>query len=140
MLIRIIRIGKKKNSSEVDYYLNKIKFIEVINIKEVKGSNKEFLKHEEGEKLVNKIHGFSIALTEEGTQLDSLSFADLIKKTPDISFIIGGAFGLSEEVKRKADYLLSLSKMTLPHELAYLLLVEQIYRAERILEGHPYHK
>ena len=139
-MIRIIRIGKKKNNLEIDHYLNKIKSIEVITIKEVKETNKEFLKQEEGKKLLDKIQGFTIALSEEGGQLDSHNFADLLKKNPDISFIIGGAFGLSEEVKKRADYLLSLSKMTLPHELAYLILVEQIYRAERILEGHPYHK
>ena len=137
---RIIRIGKNKHNPEIEYYLGKIKFLEVIHIKDDKNTNKELIKVNEGKKLLDKIIGYTVALTEEGNQIDSVSFAKLIEKESDISFIIGGAFGLSEEVKKSANFLLSLSKMTFPHELAYLMLVEQLYRAERILEGHPYQK
>ena len=137
---RIIRIGKNKHNPEIEYYLGKIKFLEVIHIKDDKNTNKELIKVNEGKKLLDKIIGYTVALTEEGNQIDSVSFAKLIEKESDISFIIGGAFGLSDEVKKSANFLLSLSKMTFPHELAYLMLVEQLYRAERILEGHPYHK
>ena len=137
---RIIRIGKNKHNPEIEYYLGKIKFLEVIHIKDDKNTNKELIKVNEGKKLLDKIIGYTVALTEEGIQIDSVSFAKLIEKESDISFIIGGAFGLSDEVKKSANFLLSLSKMTFPHELAYLMLVEQLYRAERILEGHPYHK
>lgn len=139
-LKRIVRIGKNKVHLGIEDYLRKIAAIEVINVKEEKGNNRELIKQKEGEKLLDRVIGYTLALSEEGSQIDSVTFAKMIEKYPDISFIIGGAFGLSEEVKKKADYVLSLSKMTLPHELAYLVLVEQIYRAERILEGHPYHK
>lgn len=139
-MIRVIRVGKTKTKTEIENYLPKIKAIEVITIKEQKGSNQELIKKQEGRKILAKVVGYTIALSEEGIQLDSVSFSDLITKHGDISFIVGGAFGLSDEVKNTANLILSLSKMTLPHELAYLVLIEQIYRAERILEGHPYHK
>ncbi len=137
---RIVRIGKNRHHLEIEDYLKKISDLEVINVKEVKESNKNVIQQDEGKRLLDKVIGYVIALSEEGSQMDSVSFAKMIEKYPDISFIIGGAFGLSEEVKNKANFLLSLSKMTLPHEMAFLVLVEQLYRAERILEGHPYHK
>lgn len=139
-MIRIVRIGKAPKNPDIENYLKKIKFIEVLTIKDEKGNNTELLKSKEGQKLLNKGVGYVIALSEDGEQLDSISFAQKLKELPEVTFIIGGAFGLSQEVKDKADFLLSLSKMTFPHELAFLMLVEQIYRAERILEGHPYHK
>ena len=133
-------MGKNKQNSELEDYLKKIKQIEILTIKEIKGKNADLIKQEEGKKLLLKAKGYVIALTEEGEQLDSIQFSNLLKKQADITFILGGPFGLSQEVKTKANLILSLSKMTLPHELAYLMLVEQIYRAERISEGHPYHK
>jgi 23S rRNA (pseudouridine1915-N3)-methyltransferase len=139
-LIRIKRVGKQKISPEIENYLKKINNIQIITIKEDQNSNSETRKTKEGEKLSNKNVGFIVALSEEGIEMDSVSFALLIKTNPDITFLIGGAFGLSNIVKQKANKILSLSKMTLSHELALLILVEQIYRAERINEGHPYHK
>jgi len=135
-----VRIGKAHRNQEIENYLKKIKSIEVLTIKDEKGNNTELIKQEEGKKLINKVVGYAIALSEDGEQIDSISFAKKLEKIPDVTFIIGGAFGLSKEVKERVDMLLSLSKMTFPHELALLVLVEQIYRAERILEGHPYHK
>lgn len=137
---RIIRIGKNKHNPEIEYYVDKIDSLEVIHVKDDKSTNKELVKKNEGKRILEKVIGYTVALTEEGAQMDSITFAQLIEKQPDITFIIGGAYGLSDEVKKKAVLLLSLSKMTFPHELAYLMLVEQLYRAERILEGHPYHK
>ena len=139
-MIKIIRVGKRKHSYDVDHYVNKIKQIEIITIRENKGKNIDLIKQDEGKKLLTKANGFIIALSEEGEQLDSIEFSKLLEKQVDITFLLGGPFGLSQEVKTKANLLLSLSKMTLPHELAFLILVEQIYRAERISEGHPYHK
>ncbi|HMO01725.1 MAG TPA: 23S rRNA (pseudouridine(1915)-N(3))-methyltransferase RlmH [Oligoflexia bacterium] len=86
-----------------------------------------------------------IALTEKGKMLSSQEFAALFKKlmlqsTNEVAFIIGGASGLSDEALKRADMLLSLSKMTLTHEMARMLLLEQIYRAFCILNNHPYHK
>lgn len=80
-----------------------------------------------------------------GKQFGSGEFAEKIKniglhRTNQLIFIIGGAEGLSERVKKRADFCLSMSKMTLPHQIARLFLVEQIYRAFKILNNEPYHK
>ena len=79
-----------------------------------------------------------IVLDERGKDLTTAQFAKLL--TAPAAFVIGGADGLSAETKAEADTLLRLSAMTLPHALAQLLLVEQIYRAATLLTGHPYHR
>ena len=89
-------------------------------------------------------NSYLITLDEKADQLSSINFADLIKKTsttnPNIDLIIGGAFGLSQNLQKKSNYKLSLGKMTFPHLIVRLLLIEQIYRAQTIIDGHPYHK
>ena len=101
----------------------------------------------EGERILAVLprKSMKIALCVEGKQLSSEEFSSLIKNAensgfPQISFIIGGAFGLSEEVKKVCDFRLSLSKMTFTHRFARILLLEQIYRAENIAAGGKYHK
>lgn len=97
----------------------------------------------EGELLLKSIpYGdFIIAMDEKGKQYSSQEFAANIEKiTQPISFIIGGAYGLSNEIKKKANIMISLSSMTMPHILARLILVEQIYRSYTISQKHPYHK
>lgn len=101
----------------------------------------------EGERILAVLPQKSkkIALCVEGKQLSSEEFSSLIKTAENsgfsqISFIIGGAFGLSEEVKKVCDFHLSLSKMTFTHRMARILLLEQIYRAENIAAGGKYHK
>ena len=82
-----------------------------------------------------------IALDPEGESLSSAELARLLESAgQDVAFYIGGAEGFSEKFKKSADRLLSLSKMTLPHELARVMLLEQLYRAFTILGGHPYAK
>lgn len=86
-----------------------------------------------------------IALAIEGKQLSSEELADYVDRlgiqgTSHIVLIIGGSLGLSKEVLQRADYLLSFSKMTFPHQLMRVVLLEQIYRAYRIISGAPYHK
>jgi|SRR5579871_2110805 len=100
---------------------------------------------EGNQKLLHSTLSYTrIALTEEGTRLSSSEFAkflaDLSLRSSKAAFIIGCAFGLSKEVKESSDYRLSLSAMTLPHRLAFLVACEQIYRAHEILRGSPYHK
>ena len=85
-----------------------------------------------------------IALDERGKTFSSREFATFIKnhlenKARQPCFIIGGAYGLSQEVKNKCEHLISLGPMTFPHELAQTLLMEQLYRAQSILAGSPYH-
>ena len=91
----------------------------------------------------SKANSVKIALTEAGEELNSHQFASLISShlvhARKLDFIIGGAFGLSPAILHNA-YQLSLSRMTMPHQMAKLILLEQIYRAQTILTGHPYHK
>ena len=83
-----------------------------------------------------------IALTEEGNSLASIPFAKYLKAfgSQRLAFVIGGANGIAPEIKDVAHLLLSLSPMTFPHEIARLLLVEQLYRATTIIQGGPYHR
>jgi 23S rRNA (pseudouridine1915-N3)-methyltransferase len=86
-----------------------------------------------------------VAMWERGEQLDSPALAAKLAKLdhegyPEAVFVIGGANGLSPRVLARADWKLGLSKLTLPHQLARVFLVEQLYRAERIRRGEPYHK
>lgn len=86
-----------------------------------------------------------VALDAQGKALESEGFARWLEGMlqsgkPRVSFLIGGAAGLSEEVKRRADYIISLSTLTLPHQMAALVLMEQVYRAFRIMRGEPYHR
>lgn len=84
--------------------------------------------------------GFCIALDERGEELTSLEFAQLLRDKSELSFFIGGAYGLREEFIQGLDFSLSLSRLTLAHQLAKILLLEQIYRAFCIHNNHPYHK
>src|SRR5262245_54741200 len=79
-----------------------------------------------------------IALDEHGRDLTTVQFAELLKS--EATFVIGGPDGLDEAIKRDARLLLRLSSLTLPHALAQVVLMEQIYRAATLLTGHPYHR
>lgn len=101
----------------------------------------------EGERILGKIadREFVIALAIEGEQFPSETFSKLLSDTTvkgvsDITFIIGGSLGLSPAVKKRANLLMSFGKLTLPHQLMRLVLIEQIYRAFMIQQGSPYHK
>jgi 23S rRNA (pseudouridine1915-N3)-methyltransferase len=88
---------------------------------------------------------YTVALDERGKSMTSPEFAELLKKQREsgkaqMIFLIGGADGLSETVRRRADLLLSFGAMTLPHQMIRVLLLEQLYRAATILQGHPYHR
>lgn len=107
----------------------------------------EKVKNVEGEKILSKIKdgAYVIALEIGGKSLDSVAFADkindlMIDGHSNITFVIGGSLGLSQDVLSRADYKLSFSKMTFPHKLMRVILMEQIYRAFRIINKHPYHK
>ncbi len=103
-------------------------------------------KKDEAEKLLAKLGSsdFLIALDEKGKGMDSRAFSLLLEKSRDegraISFVIGGPDGLDQSIKEKADITLSLGSMTWPHQLASVLLMEQIYRALTMIAGHPYHR
>lgn len=109
-------------------------------------ADRERLLGREGDALLRAVGSdCMVALDIGGKQLSSTEFAHWLETHQDrdgspISFVIGGSLGLAEEVKRRARLLLSLGPMTLPHQLARLVVVEQLYRAFTILRGEPYHK
>jgi len=154
--ITIISIGKfSQQDPNRELFLNYQKRLSwKIELKELelKKSNLanlqgDVLKNKEGELLLSKVPNSAtiIALDEKSKMLTSVEFASTIKHygnhgNSNLAFIIGGADGLSEEIKQKADLMLSLSKMTFPHLMIRSFLLEQIYRANTIINNHPYHR
>lgn len=159
MNISIITVGKLKEKylklgiEEYTKRLSSDSKIEIIEVPDEKApeilSDAEMLqvKKKEGERILAKVPADAhvIALAIEGKQKSSEELADTLDKLgtygkSKVTFIIGGSLGLSDEVLRRADDKLSFSKMTFPHQLMRLILVEQVYRAFRIMRGEPYHK
>ncbi len=149
-MITILTVGETKDKNiraQIQEYLKRLSSQKIIlkTVKEEKGNNLEIIKKKEGERLVERIkdNEFVIVLSEEGKLMNSFSFADFLKKKQmekNIVFVLGAAFGLDSAVKKKANFVLSISPMTFPHEIALLLLVEQIYRAHMITSGRNYQK
>ena len=105
------------------------------------------IKDREGERILKSIRddGYVIALAIDGKNLDSVELSEKIDKLglsgkSNVYFVIGGSLGLSDAVMKRADYKLSLSRMTFPHQLMRVILLEQIYRSYRIINHEPYHK
>ncbi|MCQ6280249.1 23S rRNA (pseudouridine(1915)-N(3))-methyltransferase RlmH [Bacillus sp. EB600] len=159
MNISIVTVGKLKEKylkQGIDEYLKrltsyaKVEVIEVADEKapeELSALEMEQVKQKEGERILAKISqdAYVIALAINGKMESSEQLADSLDKLATygrskIAFVIGGSLGLSDEVVKRADEQLSFSKMTFPHQLMRLILVEQIYRAFRINRGEPYHK
>jgi 23S rRNA (pseudouridine1915-N3)-methyltransferase len=157
--ISIITVGKLKEKylkQGIDEYLKRMSAyakVEIIEVADEKApeilSESEMLqvKEKEGERILAKLHPdtYIIALAIEGKQKSSEELADTLDKLATygkskIAFVIGGSLGLSQQVLQRSDEKLSFSKMTFPHQLMRLVLVEQIYRAFRINRGEPYHK
>ena len=128
----------------------KIELIEVADEKapeQASEAEQQQIKEKEGERILSKLHPdtYVIALAIQGKMLTSEQLADNLDKLATygkskIAFVIGGSLGLSDEVMKRANESLSFSKMTFPHQLMKLVLVEQVYRAFRIMRGEPYHK
>ncbi len=159
MNINIITVGKLKEkfwTSALAEYAKRIGRFAKINIIELadkKIPDNASLKEElqildaEGEAILSKIKDshFVFALCVEGTQLDSVEFSKKLSNISvsgknDIDFVIGGSLGLSDTVKKRADFKLSFSKMTFPHQLMRVILAEQIYRCFKIINNETYHK
>ena len=145
----ISTIGKAKNSDEdmiTHKYLKRIKNIELKQY-EVKTNNPEKKLEEEALKLINTTpkNGKLILLDEKGQNLSSTDLAKIIlnwrdNNVTDINFAIGGAFGNGEKIKNTADKIIAFGKLTWPHQMVKMMIAEQIYRIETIIQGHPYHK
>ena len=156
MNIKIIAVGKIKENAfklAIDEYVKRLSGYCSLSIVEVPAQSimddtlaDKYL-DEEAEKILANIkkNSYLITLEIEGKSLTSVEFADKLKSLSndgvnEIIFIIGGANGLSEKIKKLSDFKLSFSKMTFPHRLARVMLVEQLYRAMKILSNEPYHK
>lgn len=111
-----------------------------------RGGNGDAAKNEEGEKILSRLKSneYAVLLDERGSQFTSRALseqlADWLQSGVDLTFIIGGPDGVSGEVVSRADATWALSDLTLPHGLARVLFVEQIYRAWTLTTGHPYHR
>lgn len=147
-MIKIISVGKIKNKELIKLIEKYEKMvprkITKIEIKDEPTINKIKV---EGEKILKQIKSedYVVTLEIEGNNLSSEEFADFIKdfeinKQKELVFVIGGSFGLDQQVKNRSNYKISFSKMTFPHQLMQLILMEQIYRAYMININHPYHK
>lgn len=128
----------------------KLDVVEVADEKTPDGASEkeeERIREKEGERLLRQIKedDHVVALAISGKQYDSLAFARrldgfALRGRSRVVFVIGGSLGLSEQVLARADEELSFSKMTFPHQLMRVILLEQIYRGYRIIRGEPYHK
>ena len=160
MLIKIVAVGKIKEKfykdalAEYEKRMKSYNKVEIVEVADEKApetlSSKEVdqLKTAEGERILSKIKDDSFVVTLEinGKALDSIKFAKLIQDEMldgfgrDLVFVIGGSNGLGENVLKRSNYKLSFGKMTYPHQLMRVILMEQIYRAYRIINKEPYHK
>jgi len=120
--------------------------IEIPSLKKGSSMKEEKVKAAESSLILNKItkDDFVVLLDENGKESGSKDFASFLNRQflsgmKGLVFIIGGAFGVDETVKNRADHILSLSRMTFPHQLVRLLFTEQLYRALTILRNEPYH-
>ena len=151
-MIKIICVGKIKEKYFVDAIneykkrISKYTKLEIIELQDYDNPNKEIVLEKEKELILNNINpkDYIITLEIEGNTLDSIEFASKLDKTfqinSNITFIIGGSYGLSNSIKELSNYKLSFSKMTFPHQLFRVILLEQIYRSYRILNNESYHK
>lgn len=154
--IKIVCVGKIKENYFVDAvkeYEKRLSRYCQFQIKELKEENfndnptesdiKSIIK-KEGESILKEVKGKAILLDIKGKEYSSVEFSTLIKdfidKGEEVTFIIGGSYGVSQEVKDKAHAKISFSKMTFPHTMFRVMLVEQIYRAYTIINGAKYHK
>ncbi|RUM90010.1 MAG: 23S rRNA (pseudouridine(1915)-N(3))-methyltransferase RlmH [Thermovibrio sp.] len=136
MKIRLLAVGRIAPflREAQEHYIRKIRNLELIEVK--RGKSVE----EEGKRLEKKIKGFLVILDERGKELTSREFSELLLRNSYISFVVGGADGISENLKKRGNFILSLSKLTLQHDIARLVLLEQIYRGLEIIRGSPYHR
>jgi 23S rRNA (pseudouridine1915-N3)-methyltransferase len=159
MKISIITVGKLKEKylkQGIDEYLKRLSAyakVEIIEVADEKApehlseAEMEEVKRKEGERILSNLSEDTYIITLEisGRMLSSEQLAAKIDELgtygkSKLAFIIGGSLGLSKEVQNRSDLALSFSKMTFPHQLMRLILLEQIYRAYRINRGEPYHK
>ena len=155
MNITLLMIGNTSEAFVLDGYevfmkrlkhYVKVKEVIIPDVKDRKHLNADQIKEKEAALILEKIaaSNFSVLLDERGKEFSSVEFATFLQKTMnagtrELFFIIGGAYGVAESVKQKADLTVSLSRMTFTHQVIRLLFAEQLYRAMTILKNEPYH-
>lgn len=155
MQIKLIAIGKTDNKNlqsliedyqkRLSHYI-KFEFEIIPDLKKIKHLSEEQQKEKEGELILSKTQNSDILilLDENGKQMDSVAFSDYLQKHMNsgiktLIFVIGGPYGFSEEVYKRANGKLGLSKMTFSHQMVRLFFIEQLYRGFTILKNEPYH-
>lgn len=158
MNINVICIGKLKEkywTAAIEEYTKRLGAycsLRIVELKESKlpknasASDEQNVINTEGEEILSKISDgdYVVALEVEGKLLDSIELAESVEKAAfqhsTIDFVIGGSLGLSQSVKKRANLGMSFGRITLPHQLARVVLLEQIYRAYKIINNETYHK
>lgn len=159
MNITVISVGKIKEKylvdgiSEYSKRLSKYCKLELIEVPDEKApehlsfQDAVIVKKKEGDRILSKLKAstYLIILAIDGKQLSSEDLAKkmeqvMVEGESDVTFVIGGSLGLSDEVISRSDFKLSFSKMTFPHQLMKMILLEQVYRSWRIIKNEPYHK
>lgn len=154
MKVTIIAVGSLKEKylkdavAEYKKRLSKYSVVDIVELAdEANIKDEKKVKELEGKKIISALpkSSYVVMLDLGGQQLDSVQFAHKIKdiqtyNNANITFLIGGSLGFSEEVYKIADYKICFSKMTFPHQLMRVFLLEQIYRSFKILNNEPYHK
>ena len=155
MKINLLCIGKtddKEIKNLINYYLTRLprhwnfEITEIPDVKNTRNLTPDLLKKEEAKLFLNQIENTDLVvlLDEKGKQFTSREFAQKLDSYQNnsikkICFLVGGAYGFSDEMYQRANEKISISKMTFTHQMIRLFFVEQIYRADQILQGKPYH-
>lgn len=149
VIIGVGRLREKFFREAADEYkkrLSRYVKLDIIEVDDLPEDAGEITKKKEGEMILSKIRpdDFVVANCIDGKQMDSVELSEFFREREmygsRVVFVIGGSLGLSDEVIRRANKKLSMSKMTFPHQLFRVMLLEQIYRAQKILSGERYHK
>lgn len=151
-MIKIICVGKIKEKfykeaiEEYTKRLSKYTKLQIIEVEDVNLPNEPQIKQKEKELIEKNINekDYVITLEIEGKELNSIELSKKIQEleqtNPNITFIIGGSYGLDDKIKERSNFKLSFSKLTFPHQLFRVILLEQIYRAYKIKNNESYHK
>lgn len=149
VIIGVGRLREKFFRDAADEYkkrLSRYVKLDIVEIDDLPEDAGEITKKKEGEMILSKIRpdDFVVANCIDGKQMDSVELSEFFREREmygsRVVFVIGGSLGLSDDVVRRANKKLSMSKMTFPHQLFRVMLLEQIYRAQKIIAGERYHK
>jgi 23S rRNA (pseudouridine1915-N3)-methyltransferase len=155
MKLRFVWVGKTRRApirELVEEYVERVRRFTAVEVSELRdrndvGTDARQIIEREGEDILSRLGdgGFVVAMDERGREMDSYQLAEFIERhrvggTKQVTFVIGGHNGLSDAVRKRAGLVLALSRLTLTHEMARALLMEQVYRAFTIIHDLPYQK